>query len=464
LKPKDYIARRQVLKQQIKTGIILLCGNISVPRNYAGNPYAFRQDSTFLYYTGIDIPHSYLIIDCDKDEEILFGDDPGIDDQIWSGIQKSMYLIANISGIHEVLPVSELKNSIFQFIKNRQKIHYLPPYPYYRQIYLSELLNITVSEVLKNYSVEFIQAVVHQRSIKSEQEINEIEHVLTAVTRPIHLKALEMAHPGIYEYEIVAEMNKILKEHDLDYAYSPICSVHGEILHNESHRNKLNKEQLLLIDAGAESTLHYASDITRTFPVGGRFTIRQKEIYDLVLSVEQNTIEKITPGTRYLDLHKDASIQIAKGLIELDLMKGDPEEAVKEGAHTLFFPHGLGHMMGLDVHDMEDLGENFVGYDKNTLRSNQFGTTYLRLARSLQTGFVLTVEPGIYFIPTLIDLWRSEKKYEKYINYPNVETYKNFGGIRIEDNVLVESKGCRILGSPIPKSRTEIENLMSVRE
>ncbi len=464
MKVKDYIVRRQVLMEQIKTGIILLCGNNSVPRNYAGNPYPFRQDSTFLYYTGIDFPHCYLIIDCDKDEEILFGNDPGIDDQIWCGSQKSMRLIAENSGIRKVLPVSEIFTKISHSIQNKQKIHYLPPYPYERQIFLSELLNTKASEVLKNYSVEFIQAVINQRSVKSEQEVYEIENVLTTVTGPMHLKAMEMAHPGVYEYEIVAEMNKIIKEHNLDYAYSPICSVHGEILHNEYHRNKLNKEQLLLIDAGAESTLHYASDITRTFPVGGRFTTRQKEIYDLVLSTEQNTIEMIKPGIRYFELHKEASVQITRGLTELDLMKGDPEEAVKDGAHALFFPHGLGHMMGLDVHDMEDLGENFVGYEKNTVRSSQFGTAYLRLARSLQTGFVLTVEPGIYFIPTLIDLWRSEKKYEKYINYPKVETYKNFGGIRIEDNVLVESKGCRVLGSSIPKSHTEIENLITLKE
>lgn len=460
---EEYADRRKALKNQIKTGVIILCGNNLIPRNYEGNPLPFRQDSTFLYYLGINTPNCYFILNCDKNEETLFGKNFSIDDQIWSGPQLSISDLADKAGIAKSFPLTQLNSIVSQLRKNKQKIHFLPPYPSNRQILLSELLNIPVSEITQHCSDELIQAVIAQRAIKSENEVIEIEKVLTDVTRPMHIKAMQMALPGIYENEIVAAISKILKESDLDFAYSPICSVHGEILHNEHHKNKLEKGQLLLIDAGAESSLHYASDITRTIPVGGKFTAQQKEIYDIVLSTEQNTIKKIQAGIKYAELHQAAALEITRGLIALDIMKGDPQEAVKAGAHALFFPHGLGHMMGLDVHDMEDLGEDLVGYEKGIKRSNQFGTSYLRLARALQPGFVITVEPGIYFIPTLINIWRSKKKFENYINYSKLETYKNFGGIRIEDNVLVESSGCRVLGISIPKSQTGIEKIMEFR-
>ena len=273
----------------------------------------------------------------------------------------------------------------------------------------------------------------------------------------MHILAMKMAREGVFEREIVAEMFRMAKAKDLEFAYGVICSVRGETLHNESHSNQLVKGQLLLVDAGVESPMHYASDITRTSPVGGKFTVRQREIYELVLSAQMESIKSIKPGVRYRDIHLQAAHIIAEGLKDLGLMKGNCKEAVDAGAHALFFPHGLGHMMGLDVHDMEDLGEEYVGYRDGLERSSKFGTAYLRLARELETGFVLTVEPGIYFIPSLIKKWAGEKKYTEYINYLKLDSYLDFGGIRIEDNVLVTPEGCRILGDHIPKYADEVE-------
>jgi Xaa-Pro aminopeptidase len=460
MESNEYIKRRAILRDRVKTGVILLCGNSPVPRNYPGNPYPFRQDSTFLYYTGIDAPGYHYLLDCDKNEEILFGKEAGIDDQIWSGPQITHRDLSDQTGIKKVMPVSKLNSTVAKFLPGKKTIHYLPPYPHERKLFLSELLGKKVPEICANSSVILIRAVVSQRSVKSGQEVSQIEKVLSNVTGPMHRQAIKKTLPGTYEFEVVAEMSNLMKRSDLEYAYFPICSVRGEILHNESHKNQLSEGDLLLIDAGAESSMHYASDITRTIPVSGKYSDRQSEIYNLVLTTEQHTIEKIRPGVAYADLHQEAALEITDGLIALGLMKGNALEAVREGAHALFFPHGLGHMMGLDVHDMEDLGEDYVGYDGSAERSGQFGTAYLRLAKTLQPGFVLTVEPGIYFIPALIDLWKSQKKFEHFIHYSNVEKYRNFGGIRIEDNVVVENDGGRILGNPIPKLQSDIEQLM----
>ncbi|MBN1598187.1 MAG: aminopeptidase P family protein [Bacteroidales bacterium] len=456
---QDYIKRRNNLKEKVKEGIIFLSGNSLVPRNYPSNPFSFRQDSTFLYYTGIDLPDFYLIIDCDKSEEILFGNELTTEDTVWSGAKESIKEIANKTGIKCTKSVSELSNTIINAKSKNRKIHFLPPYPGSRQILLSKLMGLDIEKLIENTSRELIEAVISQRSVKSDKEVLQIENALNDVTGPMHIKAMQMAQPGIYEYEIVAEMNRMAKLKNIDFAYPVICSVYGEILHNDTHGNKLQKGQLLLIDAGAENQLHYASDITRTTPVGGKFDSRQKAIYEIVLNTQEQAIESVKPGVKYLDIHIEAAKNITSGLKDLGLIKGNIEEAVQAGAHALFFPHGLGHMLGLDVHDMEDLGENLVGYDKNIKRSSQFGTAYLRLARTLEPGFVITVEPGIYFIPQLISLWRTGKKFNDFINYPESEKFLDFGGIRIEDNVLVINGGHKVLGNKIPKSVTDIENI-----
>lgn len=458
---QEYISRRKALKEYMKSGIILMPGNNAIPMNYPSNPMGFRQDSSFLYFTGIDKPGLFLYIDCDSDEEIIFGNDPDTDDIIWTGHQTLVSELALAAGISLAVPFPNLFEKINMEKKKGRKFHYLPPYPHDRKIFLSKLLDISIHELEKNASADLIKTVVKLRSYKTSNEINEIEFALNKATGPFHSENMQIARAGMHEFNLVGNMRKIIHENNLGLAFPIICTIHGEILHNEEYHHELKPGQLLLVDAGADSPLHYASDITRTIPVSGKFDSRQKEIYELVLSTQLKCINMIKPGIRYIDVHKSAARNIINGLKELGLMKGDTEEALENGAHALFFPHGLGHMLGLDVHDMEDLGENFVGYSETIKRSNQFGTAYVRFARELEPNFVLTVEPGLYFIPVLLERWALEKKYEQFINYPKALQYKDFGGIRIEDDILVTDIGCKVLGNPIPKTIHEIEMIMS---
>ncbi len=451
--------RRENLSGKVKNGIILIAANKQLPRNYPANFLPFRQDSSFLYYTGINQPGLYCIIDCDSGHEFLCGTEPDIEDTIWSGSLPLLKELASKAGLDQTLLVKDLHAFVAKALQKKRKIHYLPPYTADRIIELSCLLGNSVQEIKSNFSEDLVKSVIAQRMIKTEDEVAEIEFVIDRVTRPMHIAAMRMALPGKYEYQILAEMERITLENQMEQAFPVICSIRGEVLHNIYYSNKLEIGQLLLVDAGNEGSLHYASDITRTTPVGGKFSEKQKEIYEVVLNAQLCAIQAIKPGISYKDIHLKAAREIAKGLKQLGIMQGDPEEAVNIGAHALFFPHGLGHMLGLDVHDMEDLGENNVGYAGEYKRSEQFGTAYLRLARSLQKGFVLTVEPGIYFIPPLIEMWESEKKFNDFINYSKVHEYLNFGGIRIEDDILVTDTGAKVLGIPIPKAIEEIEAL-----
>jgi Xaa-Pro aminopeptidase len=306
-----------------------------------------------------------------------------------------------------------------------------------------------------------IKAVVEQRSVKSQEEIDEIDTAVD-IAYKMHTSAMKMIKPGIYENKIAGMIEGISLSLGNGLSFRPIVSVKGQILHNHSYTNFMEEGDLLVIDSGAESKLHYASDITRTLPVSGKFSQKQREIYQIVLKAEMEAMSSVRPGIMNKELHLGAAKIIAEGLRDLGLMKGDIDEAVRNGAHGLFFPHGLGHMMGLDVHDMEGLGENYVGYDEHTARSEQFGLSYLRLAKTLQPGYVFTIEPGIYFIPELIDLWRQQNSHEEFINYNKVDEYRDFGGIRIEDDVLVTENGSRVLGSKkIPKSVEDVEALTS---
>jgi Xaa-Pro aminopeptidase len=460
MKSQDYINRRKKLCGQVGQGIILLPGNNLVPMNYPSNTLPFRQDSNFLYFAGIDLPGLVYLLDCEKGIDVLFANEPTTSDTIWTGHQTSMHDLANPFGINTISELANLPRTIASAIENGKKIHYLPPYPADRKIALASLLGKSIEWIEQGASPDLIKAVVSQRLYKSEGEIAEIEEALE-ITRKFHIESIKMARPGIYEYDVVSQIYSTAKKSNTSFAYPVICTVHGEILHNENHGNQLKEGQLLLIDAGVESKLHYASDITRTFPVGGRFSAKQKEIYEIVLSTQLKIIETCKPGIRFFDLHFEAAKNITEGLIDLGFIKGNLTEAVQAGAHTLFFPHGLGHAMGLDVHDMEDLGENFVGHNSNGGQDRKLGGVAIRFSRALEPGFVMTVEPGIYFIPALIDLWIKEKKCEKFINYAKVEEYTDFGGIRIEDNVLVTQSGCRVLGKPIPKGVNEVEALYS---
>ncbi|HQH40530.1 MAG TPA: aminopeptidase P family protein [Bacteroidales bacterium] len=448
--------RRQKLKELLPEGVILFPGNREVPYNYPANTYRFRQDSSFSYFFGLNEPDLAGIIDPENEREILFGNDVNLEDIIWMGPQPLLKEKAAAVGINETLNLSAFQDFIQKTLQAKRKIHYLPPYRSEILLFLHNIMGISPGEVVAGASTDLVKAVVSLRSIKDAYEIAEIEKMVN-VAREMHITVMRLAKPGRKEAEIAGIIEGIALASGGASAYPVILSKHGEILHNHSHANILKAGDLLVTDAGAESELLYASDITRTVPVGGKFSARQKEIYEIVLAAENNTIDRIKPGKPHLEVHLAAARDIAHGLKETGLMKGDVDEAVRAGAHALFFPHGLGHMLGMDVHDMEGLGEEFVGYDEETKRIQQFGTAYLRLGKKLRPGFVLTDEPGIYFIPALIDSWYSERKFEQFINYPRVLEYKDFGGIRIEDNLLVTETGCRVLGNPIPKTVIEIE-------
>lgn len=455
-----YIQRRKHLRELVGKGVILFLGNKNVSMNYEANIYPYRQDSSFLYYFGLDYPELAGMIDAETGEECIYGSDPSLEDIIWIGKQKSLKNKALDAGVKQVKSLERLDGDVFRVIAHNREVHYLPPYREQRRLQLAYYDNLKYEEVDRNASEVLIHAVARQRSVKDVNELQEMENAMNTITHNAYQKALAEIQPGNYEYHVSGAIEGSVLHHNCHMAYPIICTVNGEILHNHYYGNKLEKGQLLLIDAGAESPLRYATDITRTYPVGGKFSVRQKEIYNIVLNAQQQAIDAVKPGKPYLDVHITAAREITKGLMELGLMKGDLEDAVRHGAHALFFPHGIGHMIGLDVHDMEDIGEDYVGYDEEFKRSDQFGTAYLRMAKRVQEGNVLTVEPGIYFIPALIDKWHSEGRYRDFIDYRAVEKYKDFGGIRIEDNIVVTKKGSRLIGDPIPKKIEEIEGLL----
>mgnify|MGYP001027206073 CR=1 FL=1 len=455
---KIYVQRRKSLKNRMQSGLILFLGNEESPMNYQDNAYRFRQDSSFLYFFGLDSPSLAGVIDVDEDEDILFGNDVDVEDIIWMGSKPLLKERALRVGVKETKPLSKLEETLRKALKKGKRIHYLPPYRPETIVKLERLLGISFSFIKDYFSEELTRAVVEQRSIKSKEETEQIEKA-HALTYEMHTKAMKMARQGRYEREIVGEIEGIVYSAECLLAFPTILTINGQILHNHYHGNILEKGRLVVNDSGAESSLHYAADITRTIPVDGKFSQKQKEIYEIVLDSQKEAIQSIKPGIKYKDVHLKCARIIASGLKEIGLMNGSTDEAISAGAHALFFPHGLGHMLGLDVHDMENLGEELVGYDKTIKRSGQFGLASLRLAKELKPGFVLTVEPGIYFIPALIEKWKAEKKFPQFINYEKVERYIDFGGIRIEDDVVVTEGGHRVLGKSIPKAVEELEEI-----
>ncbi|MCX6579335.1 MAG: aminopeptidase P family protein [Candidatus Aminicenantes bacterium] len=455
-----YIERRKLLKKQVKSGVILILGNVESPMNYPANTYPFRQDSNFLYFFGQDKPGFVGVIDVEEDKDYLYGEDFTIDDVIWMGPQPSVKELAAEVGVSYTGSPAQLAEKLKDALSKKRKAHFTPPYRAENAIQLEKLLDIPINSIKENASVDLIKAIVEQRSLKSAAEVREIEKALE-ISYEMYALVMGMTKPGIYEREIVGKIEGAVGSYGAYVSFPIILSIHGETLHNHHHANLLKQNNLLVTDSGAESPLHYASDITRTFPVGGRFTPEQKDIYQVVLNSQLAAIDSVKPGKPHKEVHLLTAAVIAQGLKDIGLMKGDIAAAIEEGAHALFFPHGLGHMLGLDVHDMEDLGENYVGYDETVERSKQFGLAYLRLAKALKPGYVVTSEPGIYFIPALIDQWKAEKKFEQFIDYAKVEKFKDFGGIRIEDDVLVTDNGHRVLGKPIPKTVDEIEKIMA---
>lgn len=453
-----YVSRRKSLINSLDSGIILLLGNVDSPMNYAANTFHFRQDSTFLYFFGLDMPGIAGVLDVESGEEILFGNDADMEDIIWVGPQIPFADSAGRVGVSGTRPYSALKDYLASAIQKGRKIHFLPPYRAENKITLESLTGIHVARQKEYASVALIKAVVNIRSVKELVEIAEIEKACT-VGYEMHVAAMQMAKSGVWEQTIAGRLEGIAASAGGMLSFPVILSQNGETLHNHNHSQLLTEGRLLLTDAGAETALHYASDFTRTTPVNGKFTQQQREIYEIVLEANNHATSLIRPGVTYLSVHLAASEVIAKGLTRLGLMKGDPAEAVEQGAHALFFPHGLGHMMGLDVHDMEDLGQIYVGYDDEIRPSGQFGTAYLRLGRRLQEGFVVTNEPGIYFIPALMDQWRAEGLHRDFICYDRLGAYRDFGGIRLEDDILVTPEGSRILGQRVPVNPDEVAAL-----
>ena len=435
-----------------------MLGNNYVGMNYAANTYPFRQDSNFLYFFGLDKAGLAAIIDIDNNSTTLFGHNPTIDDIVWEGQVPGINDLAALCGVEKTEAPSSLSSYIDNALKSGQKIHFLPPYRNANIIRLSDLLKQPVESIKTDASIPLIHAVAAQRSIKSQEEIQEMTEAVN-VTRAMHIAVMQGAKAGVKEAELAGLAQQIAYAQGNGLAYPVILSKDGQTLHNHYHGNILQEGQLVLGDFGAQNSMCYAGDITRTCPVSPTFTEVQKSIYEIVLKAEVDSIKACKAGVRYKDIHLDAAKIIASGLKEMGLMKGNVEEAVAQGAHALFFPHGLGHHIGLDVHDMEDLGEQHIGYDDETKRSDQFGTKYLRLGKRLETGNVITVEPGIYFIPELIDKWKGEGMHTDYINYDALNAFRDFGGIRIEDNILINETDSTILGDPIPKTVNEIESL-----
>lgn len=456
-----YKQRRQALREKMGSGIILILGNNEAPANYPDNTYKFRQDSSFLYFFGHAHPGYAGIMDIEAGEDYFFGNDVTMDDIIWMGPQPSVKELAAQVGVEKSAPLSQLKEFIGKAISQRRAIHFLPPYRYDNMMMLEDLTGIRASMTRQHASVELIKAVVALRSVKEACEIEEIDKACN-IGYEMHTAAMRLCKPGVSEQYIAGVLDGIASSYGNMVSFATILTQNGQTLHNHDHSHLLEAGRLMLTDAGAESVTNYCSDHTRTIPVGGKFTARQRDVYSIVLACHDKALELARPGITYKSVHLEVCKVLAQGLKDLGLMKGDVNEAVAAGAHALFMPHGLGHMMGIDVHDMEDLGQVYVGYDEETRLSDQFGLASLRMGRRLQEGFVITDEPGCYFIPALIDKWKAEGLHKDFLNFDAIEKFKDFGGIRLEDDILIIPGGSRFTGEKrIPITIDEVEQIMN---
>ena len=457
---ETYIRRRAELKKLVGNGIIILFGNNEAPANYPANSYApMRQDSSFLYYFGQHRDGLVGLIDIDNDEEILFGDDIDVEDIVWMGFTPSVADLAAEVGVAKTAPMKALASHLSPVAPDR--IHFLPPYRHDTMIQIMDLLGIHPSKQKEAASLPLIKAVVKMRATKEPQEIESIEKACD-VGYAMHTTAQLLIRPGVTERFVAGQVDGVARSYAQGVSFATIFSQHGEIMHGSPSGSLLEAERIVICDAGCELD-DYCSDHTRTMPVSGKFSQRQLEIYSIVEQCHDHVLEVAKPGVKYADVHFAVCRLMTERLKELGLMKGDIDEAVAAGAHAMFFPHGLGHMMGMDVHDMEGLGQIYVGFDDET-RPNleQFGTNCLRMGRRLEEGFVLTDEPGIYFIPALIDDWKQSGHCKEFINFDLLETYKDFGGCRIEDDILITSDGCRFLGTKrIPYHPKELQDFMA---
>lgn len=452
---ETYTTRRAHLSAELKSGLLLFLGNNESPMNYADNTYHFRQDSSWLYYFGIDHPGLAAIIDVEAQQTTVFGNDLTIDDIVWTGPQPTIAELASRAGVTKTAPAAALADAVRAARAKGRTIHVLPPYRGEHRLTLAELLNIAPDQTTTAASLDLVRAVIAMRVHKTAEEVAEIERAVNTSV-DMHVTAMAMARPGMRESDIAARVTEIALAAGGGLSFPVIATVHGETLHNHYHGNTLKSGDLFLLDAGAETAMHYAGDLTCTFPVDQTFTSRQKDVYQIVLDAHLAAVAAVTPGRPFREIHLLACRTLAEGLKGLGLMKGDLDEAIAQGAHGMFFQCGLGHMMGMDVHDMENLGEVWVGYNGQP-KSTQFGLKSLRLARPLEPGFVITVEPGLYFIPELMRRWKAEGKFLDFINYDTLETFADFGGVRIEEDLLVTADGARILGKSRPRTIAEVE-------
>jgi len=450
-----YTQRRAKLRTTVNSGLILLPGNDESPMNYADNGYHFRQDSTFLYFFGIQHPFLAGILDCDSGDEIIFGNDLTVEDFVWMGPQPTLAKQALQVGVTKTGDLASLVVLLEEARIKGRKIHFLPPYRPENKIKLFEWLGVPPNEAKMSASLDLIMAVVNQRNYKSAEEISEITKACN-VSVDMHTLSMRMAKPGVSEATIAAAVHEVALAAGGQISFPIIATINGQTLHNHYHGNILKQGDMFLLDAGAETAMGYAGDLSSTMPVSGKFTARQKDIYTICLNSHNTAISMLKPGLPFREVYFESARVIVRGLKDLGLMKGNVDDAIQNGAHALFFPCGLGHMMGLDVHDMEDLGEVYVGYGGEP-KSTQFGLKSLRLGRKLEPGFVFTIEPGIYFIPELIDQWKANRHNIEFINYEKVETYRNFGGLRNEEDFVVTATGCELLGKPKPKSIEDVE-------
>lgn len=456
-----YKQRRQALREKVGHGLILILGNNEAPANYPDNTYKFRQDSSFLYFFGHSHPGYAGVMDIEAGEDYFFGNDVTMDDIIWMGPQPSVKDLAAQVGVEKSFPFDKLKEFIGKAISQHRPIHFLPPYRYDNMLLLEDLTGIRASMTKQHASVELIKAVVALRSVKEACEIAEIDKACN-IGYEMHTAAMRLCKPGVSEQYIAGILDGIASSYGNMVSFATILTQNGQTLHNHDHSHLLEAGRLMLTDAGAESVTNYCSDHTRTIPVGGKFTSRQRDVYSIVLDCHDKALELAHPGVTYKSVHLEVCKVLAQGLKDLGLMKGDVNEAVAAGAHALFMPHGLGHMMGIDVHDMEDLGQCYVGYDDEIRPSDQFGLASLRMGRRLQEGFVITDEPGCYFIPALIDKWKAENMHKDFLNYEAIEKFKDFGGIRLEDDILIIPGGSRFTGEKhIPITISEVEQIMN---
>jgi len=450
-----YLKRREKLRKDVGSGLILLPGNDESPMNYADNPFHFRQDSTFRYFCGLNFPNLACLMDCDNGDDIIYGNDLTVEDFVWMGPQPSIRERADAFGFSKTAPLKSLIEYLQKALDNNRTIHFLPPYRPENKIKLFEWLGVLPAESAAESSIPLIKAVIEQRNYKTAGEIEEIRRAAD-ISVDMHITAMRMAAPGVTEAEIAAAVNHVAESVGARISFPIIATVNGQTLHNHYHGNTLKSGQMFLLDAGAEVESGYAADLSSTVPVDPHFTGEQKDVYTITLDSHNTALSMLKPGIPFKEVYLESARVIVRGLKDMGLMKGNVDDAVSSGAHALFFPCGLGHMMGMDVHDMEDLGEIYVGWDEEK-RPAQFGIKSLRLGRKLEPGFVLTIEPGIYFIPELIDQWQKNGNNAGFIDFERLNKFRNFGGIRNEEDALITEKGYEILGKPKPKSIEDVE-------